>query len=109
VHPYIYPSPAQAPDLDVIIQTAKSMISRAKAPATVKAYRNDWRDFESWCCAYNLPSLPSTPELVCLYASSLASTRTVGTITRRLTSITKAHQSTGFRESPASSRHFVVV
>ena len=67
MHPYIYPSPAQAPDLDVIIQTAKSMISRAKAPATVKAYRNDWRDFESWCCAYNLPSLPSTPELVCLY------------------------------------------
>jgi len=84
------------------------MISRAKAPATVKAYRNDWRDFELWCRSHNLPSLPSTPEIVCLYASDLASSRAVGTITRRLTSITKAHQAAGFKESPASSRHFVV-
>lgn len=84
------------------------MISRAKAPATVKAYRNDWRDFELWCRSHNLPSLPSTPEIVCLYASDLASSRALGTITRRLTSITKAHQAAGFKESPASSRHFVV-
>jgi integrase len=84
------------------------MISRAKAPATLKAYRNDWHDFESWCRSHNLPSLPSTPEIVCLYASDLASSRAVGTITRRLTSITKAHQAAGFKESPASSRHFVV-
>ena len=84
------------------------MISRAKAPATLKAYRNDWHDFESWCRSHNLPSLPSTPEIVCLYASDLASTRAVGTITRRLTSITKAHQAAGFKDSPASSRHFVL-
>ena len=90
------------------IRQARSLISHAKSPATLKAYRNDWRDFESWCHVHGLRSLPSTPEIVCLYASSLASTRAVGTITRRLTSITKAHQAAGFKESPASSRHFVV-
>jgi integrase len=31
-----------------------------------------------------------------------------GTITRRLTSITKAHQAAGFSDSPASTRHIVV-
>jgi len=108
LYPYICPASDQAPDLDTLIQTAKSLISRAKSPATLKAYRNDWRDFESWCRAHDLPSLPSTPENVVLYASDLASTRTVGTITRRLTSITRAHQTAGFKESPASSRHFVV-
>lgn len=108
MHPYICPASAQLPDLETLIQKAKSLISRAKSPATLKAYRNDWRHFESWCGAHNLPSLPSRPEIVVLYASDLASTRTVGTITRRLTSITKAHQAAGFKESPASSRHFVL-
>lgn len=108
MHSYICPAPAQVSDLDAIIQTARSLISRAKSNATLKAYRNDWRDFESWCRTHDLPSLPSTPEIVCLYASALASSRAVGTITRRLTSITKAHQAAGFKESPASSRHFLV-
>jgi integrase len=108
LHPYICRSSAQAPDLGALIEKARSLISHAKSPATLKAYRNDWRDFESWCRAHNLPSLPSTPEIVVLYASDLASTHAVSTITRRLTSITKAHQAAGIRESPASSRHFVV-
>ncbi|HEU5457644.1 MAG TPA: site-specific integrase [Terracidiphilus sp.] len=37
-----------------------------------------------------------------------ASTRAASTITRRLTSITKAHQAAGCRDSPASTRHFIV-
>lgn len=108
MYPYICPSSADPSDLTTLIERAKSLISRAKSPATLKAYRNDWRDFESWCRVHNLPALPSTPEVVVLYASDLASTRALGTITRRLTAITKAHQAAGFKESPASSRHFVV-
>ena len=108
MHPYICASPAQVSDLAALIQKVKSLISRSKSPATLKAYRNDWHDFESWCRAHGLPSLPSTPEVVCLYAADLASSRAVGTITRRLTSITKAHQAAGFKDSPASSRHIVL-
>lgn len=101
----LVPKPAS---LEELIQKAKTFVAAAKAPATLKAYRNDWRDFESWCRDHQLPSLPSTPETVALYMADRASTLASGTITRRLTSITKAHQAAGFTDSPATTRHFVV-
>lgn len=105
---YICSLAPSVPSLEELIQKAKSFVASAKAPATLKAYRNDWRDFESWCRVHNLPSLPSTPETIALYISDRASTRAVSTITRRLTSITKAHQAAGYKESPASTHHFIV-
>jgi len=42
-----------------------------------------------------------------LYITDLASCRAAGTITRRLTSITKAHQSAGFA-TPSTTRHLAV-
>ena len=98
----------EVPSLKELIQRAKFFVAAAKAPATIKAYRNDWHDFESWCSSHNLPSLPSTPETVALYIADCASTLASGTIARRLTSITKAHQAAGFSDSPATTRHFVV-
>jgi integrase len=94
--------------LEELIQKAKTFVSAAKAPATLKAYRNDWRDFELWCREHQLPSLPSMPDTVALYIADRASTLASGTIARRLTSITKAHQAAGFSDSPARTRHFVV-
>jgi integrase len=43
-----------------------------------------------------------------LYISDQASTHAVSSITRRLTSITKAHQAAGMKDSPASTRNFIV-
>jgi integrase len=94
--------------LEELIQKAKNFVTAAKAPATLKAYRNDWRDFESWCRDHQLTSLPSTSEIVALYIADRASTLASGTITRRLTSITKAHQAAGFTSSPATTRQFIV-
>jgi hypothetical protein len=96
------------PSLEELIQKAKNFVTAAKAPATLKAYRNDRRDFESWARDHQLTSLPSTPEIVALYIADRAPTLASGTITRRLTSITKAHQAAGFTNSPATTRHFVV-
>jgi integrase len=45
---------------------------------------------------------------VALYIADRAGSLRSATITRRLTSITKAHQSAGFEASPSSSHHFVV-
>jgi integrase len=98
----------QAPSIEELIQKAKAFVAAAKAPGTIRAYRNDWRDFESWCRSHNLPSLPATAETVALYIADRASTLASGTITRRLTSITKAHQAAGYTDSPATTRHFVV-
>jgi len=108
MQPTLSTIPAPVPGLEELIQKAKKFVAAAKSPATLKAYRNDWRDFETWCRAHNLPSLPSTPEIIALYIADQASTRAVGTITHRLTSITKAHQAAGHKQSPASSRNFIV-
>jgi len=108
MQPHTYSLTSKPASIEELIQKAKIFVAAAKAPATLKAYRNDWRDFESWCRAHNLPSLPSMPESVALYIADRASTLASGTIARRLTSITKAHQAAGFPDSPARTRHFVV-
>jgi integrase len=108
MHPHIYTLASKPASIEELIQKAKTFVAAAKAPATLKAYRNDWRDFESWCRDHQLLSLPSTPETVALYIADRASTLASGTIARRLTSITKAHQAAGHTDSPATTRHFVV-
>jgi hypothetical protein len=109
MQPYICSSLApQLSSLEELIQKARNFVASAKSAATLKAYRNDWHDFETWTRAHNLPSLPSTPETIALYISDQASTHAVSSITRRLTSITKAHQAAGFANSPASTRNFIV-
>ena len=104
---YMLSSPSGAKDRGTDSE-GQGLRGRSQGPATLKVYRNDWRDFESWCRSHNLPSLPSTPETVALYIADRASTLASGTITRRLTSITKAHQAAGFSNSPATIRHFIV-
>jgi site-specific recombinase XerD len=108
MQPHTYFLVRKSSSLEELIQKAKNFVAAAKAPATLKAYRNDWRDFESWCREHQLSSLPSTPQTVALYIADRASTLASGTITRRLTSITKAYQAAGFTDSPATTRHFVV-
>jgi integrase len=108
MHPPTYTLVPKPASLGELIQKAKNFVAAAKAPTTRKAYRNDWRDFESWCRERQLTALPSTPEAVTLYIADRATTLASGTITRRLTSITKAHQAAGFTNSPATTRHFIV-
>jgi integrase len=94
--------------LEDLIEKARSYIHAAKAPATLRAYRTDFEDFTRFCKGHNLPHLPASPTTVALYIADRASSLRSATITRRLTSITKAHQAAGFAESPSSSHHFVV-
>jgi integrase len=61
-----------------------------------------------WCRIRQLQALPASPQTVALYITDRASSLASGTITRRLTSITKAHQAAGFAHSPASTRNFIV-
>ena len=74
----------------------------------MRAYRTDFEDFTRFCQEHHLAHLPATPTTVALYITDPAATLRAATITRRLTSITKAHQAAGFEESPSSSHHFVV-
>lgn len=99
---------SNAAELERLIRTANQFIHSAKAPATLRAYQSDWHNFEAWCNQHRLTPLPATPQTVALYMADSAATVKSGTITRRLTSITKAHQAAGFNDSPASTRHMVV-
>ena len=98
----------RSPDLEELIEKARAYIHAAKAPATLRAYRTDFEDFVRFCAEHDLAHLPATPTTVALYIAVRASSLRSATITRRLTSITKAHQAAGFEASPASSHHFVV-
>jgi integrase len=98
----------RSPGLEDLIEKARSYIHAAKSPATLRAYRTDFEDFTRFCQEHNLPHLPATPTTVALYIADRAGSLRSATITRRLTSITKAHHAAGFEASPSSSHHFVV-
>ncbi len=108
MHPATLSLVPHSHDLEDLIEKARSFIHAAKSPATLRAYRTDFEDFTRFCEQHNLPYLPATPTTVALYITDRAATLRAATITRRLTSITKAHEAAGFEASPASSHHFVV-
>lgn len=89
--------------LEVI--TAKSMeyIEQAKALNTIKAYRTDFNHFVEWCETYGLNPLPATPQTVASYLTEIVEAgMKVSTLTRRVSSISQAHQSANI-DSPTHS------
>ena len=90
-----------------LTERARAYARAAKAPSTLRAYRADWRHFEAWCLEGGYASLPALPETVALYLAAWAPMRANATLTRRLTSITKAHEAAGHR-SPATMSELAV-
>ena len=82
---------------------ARDYARAAKAPSTLRAYAADWRHFVDWAAAHDLQALPASPETIALYLTALAGTHKPSTITRRLTSITKAHQANGLASAATVS------
>lgn len=62
---------------------------------TRRAYRNDWRDFRTWCERRQQMALPARPETVALYLTARAKTHKVSSLSRRLTVIGKIHGAAG--------------
>jgi len=93
--------------LEHLAEQARGFIAAAKADNTRRAYRSDWRLFETWCRSQGLASLPATPETVTLYMTALAADHKPASLTRKLTSITRAHQAAGL-PSPATMQHAAV-
>ena len=67
-------------------------VRAAKAANTVRAYRSDWRIFESFCRGRDLAALPASPATVVAYAADRASHLKANTIERHLAAISQAHQ-----------------
>lgn len=76
----------------------------SKSPATLRAYRADWRDFTAWCASHGLVSLPASPDTLAGYLADLARHGAkVSTIGRRLSGISVAHQAAGL-DSPTHDK-----
>ncbi len=86
---------------------ARAFLRASKTPSTLRAYRSDWQHFVSWCDGRTVLSLPAAPETVALYLVALAETHRPATLTRRLTSIAKAHAAAG-HPNPATTQHAIV-
>ena len=90
-----------ADSLAVATRQANKLISQAKAPSTVRAYRSDWRHFEDWCAERELASLPASAATLAIYLAGLSTCAKVSTLERRVTAISQAHQMAG-HPSPTS-------
>jgi site-specific recombinase XerD len=92
----------QVGPLAEIADRANEFVNRSKAKNTVRAYQSDWCHFEVWCRAHGQASLPATAETVALYVTDLSATHKTGTLVRRISAISQAHQIAGF-ETPTKS------
>ncbi len=103
-------TPALRPDsaeLERLTSQARQYIAHGKSNATLRAYRADWADFETWCRAQGFAALPAGPDTVALYLADRAAKLRVSTLTRRLTAINKVHRAAG-HPAPALMEHLSV-
>lgn len=81
---------------------AWAYLAQARAGNTQRAYRADWRHFETWCQAQGREALPASPETLARYLTEMADGLSTGTLSRRLSALAAAHAAAGY-ESPGTS------
>ncbi|TXN14107.1 tyrosine-type recombinase/integrase [Methylobacterium sp. WL122] len=79
-------------DLDRLLREAADLARASRSKATWRAYASDWRDFTAWCALAGLDPLPATPVTVGLYLADQAATRSIATLTRRVSAISVQHR-----------------
>src|SRR3954463_6806401 len=98
-HPETAIAPSEQHSLASLAEQARDYARQSKAANTRRAYRSDWQAFSEWCDRRGRESLPAAPETLCLYLTDQAGALKTSTLQRRITSISVAHQASGF-ESP---------
>jgi site-specific recombinase XerD len=93
--------------LESLATHAAEYAQAAKARNTLRAYAADWNDFQTWCAAHRVSSLPAAPHTIALYLTDRAATLKTSSLARRLTTINRAHEAAG-HPAPAVMRHAVV-
>ena len=102
-HPLVTTGGLPAPTLTDALTSAAGYARASSSPATLKAYRSDWRDFLAWCDALSCPALPASVETTASYLAHLAdSGLKASTITRRTAAIAYAHRLRGLAPPTAA-------
>jgi integrase len=79
-------------ELAAAIDQARVFAAAAKAKSTRDAYASDLRCFGAYCAALGVPALPADPATVATYLATIAATKSVATIRRRMVAIAQAHK-----------------
>lgn len=82
--------------LEELASAASAAVAASLSPNTRRAYASTWRDFEAWCGAHGLASLPAEPATVALYVTSLvAEGLRASSLDRALAAISTVHRLAG--------------
>ena len=83
------------------VESANRYISSSLSENTIRAYRIQWDQFSAWCLVRGFDPLPAKPEIVCVFIAWLAdNNKKTATIARMLSSISKAHKTSGVFANP---------
>ena len=72
---------------DYMIEELFSRFDGAFSENTLRAYRSDFQQYESWCATKRQPSLPTTVDLIADYVDFMANKNKSATIRRRINSL----------------------
>lgn len=76
-----------------LLSATDQLALSARAPATLKAYQTDWRNFLSWCEAHDVPAMPAHPKTVSAWITwRLTQGRKAATIARGVAAVSRAHE-----------------
>lgn len=85
------------PELLEILENAQNFLKTTIADSTKQIYARDWKGFVRWCNKLGLSSMPSTPDVVACYFTSLAMKEfRITTIRRHCAAIASAHREAGY-------------
>ena len=82
-------------DLKLLHEATLNNLKSSKANNTLKAYKSDFKDFETFCTKHGLKSLPSDPKIISLYLTHLSKNSKISTLRRRIVSISMVHKLKG--------------
>jgi integrase len=81
---------------------AQAYQDAADAPATLRAYASDLKNFEDWCAQHGLVALPATPDVVGAYLAAAGEGYAMQTLRRRVAAIARA---SGVAGHPLDTKH----
>lgn len=81
---------------------SKTYQDAADAPATLRAYASDLKNYEAWCVRHGMGSLPATPEVVGAYLAAAGEGYAMQTLRRRVAAIARA---SGVAGHPLDTKH----
>ncbi len=82
-------------ELKSLHEATLNNLKSSKAKNTLRAYKSDFRDFETFCSQHSFNSLPTEPKIISLYLTKLSKNSKISTIKRRLVSISMVHKLKG--------------